>query len=374
MNKNKIYLISSIILLVGFIISFTVFSLLHQAEINKAKGSFIYLSGKYANSIKHTLEHTTHVFESLLAIHSAHGYIKRDEFSKFTHIVLKKYPDIQMIEWIPEVKKEEKTLYIQKAVKDGFKNFSFTQLGNNGDIVPAEEREYYYPVYYVEPYKGNEKALGFDTGTIAQSLQALTIAKNSGNISMTSPFRLVYQEQQNNFLLYCPVYKNADRLEHFEGLYAITMNVDNFISHSIENIDNVKGLSIRIYDIDASSESNMFYSKQFNILDIEVPEISSSVLIEFFGHRWKIEVVANETFVSEYTTYFPWFALFFIIVLTALISLLYYVFARRYAVMSESNEELRRFGNIAIGREERIITLKEEINLLKEQLRSRHES
>jgi len=372
MNKNKIYLISSIILLIGFITSFTVFSWLHHVEMNQAKERFRYLTNRYADSMKHTFEHTTHLYEALMVIHSA--YNKRNEFSKLTHVVFKRHPEIQMIQWLPEVKKEEKDLYRQKAVKDGFKNFSFTQLSNSGDIVPVDDREYYYPVMLVEPYKENEKTIGFDTGSVAQNLHALTTAKNSRDISMTPPFRLVHQEQQNGFLLYAPVYKNADRLEHFEGFYAITMGVDNFIFHSTKNIDEFKGLNIRIYDIDASFKSNMFYSKQFNALDVEAPEISSSVFMEVFDRRWKIEAAANETFVSENITYFPWFVLVFMIVLTGLLSFLYYILARRFAVISKSNEELRRFQNIAIGREDRIMALKEENKVLQEQLRKKHES
>ena len=51
--------------------------------------------------------------------------------------------------------------YESEARRDGFRALQFTDT-SDGRMGPAGKREEYFPVYFVEPFKGNEKALGFD--------------------------------------------------------------------------------------------------------------------------------------------------------------------------------------------------------------------
>ena len=48
------------------------------------------------------------------------------------------------------------------ARTEGFPDFQFTERIAQGKMKRAERRKEYFPVYFVEPYKGNEMALGFD--------------------------------------------------------------------------------------------------------------------------------------------------------------------------------------------------------------------
>ena len=53
----------------------------------------------------------------------------------------------------------------------------------------AGERPEYFPVFYVEPYKKNATALGFDLASNPVRRQALEFSRDSGEPVATGPVR-----------------------------------------------------------------------------------------------------------------------------------------------------------------------------------------
>ena len=96
------------------------------------------------------------------------------------------------------------------AEKDGLTGFNITEKSKQGIMVPAGLREEYFPVYYVTPLKGNEKALGFDLGSNAVRLAALEKARDSGELVVSGRIKLV-QETGNQYgvLAFLPRYRNG---------------------------------------------------------------------------------------------------------------------------------------------------------------------
>ena len=76
--------------------------------------------------------------------------------------------------------------------------------------MPADFREEYFPVYYVEPYQGNEAALGFDLASNPVRLEALNKSRDSGQGVATARITLVQEsEDQFGFLVFRPIYRNG---------------------------------------------------------------------------------------------------------------------------------------------------------------------
>ena len=106
---------------------------------------------------------------------------------------------IQALEWIPFVSGPERKDFEERARQDGFTNFVITERQKQGVMVPAPERDAYFPVYYIEPQEGNEKALGFDLASNAVRREALELSRDYGRLISTSPITLV-QEKENRTL------------------------------------------------------------------------------------------------------------------------------------------------------------------------------
>jgi len=88
-------------------------------------------------------------------------HVEREEFGRFTLPLLAQDQAIQALEWIPRVPTRSPRKYEEDARNDGFPSFQFTER-TSGKLARAGEREEYFPVFFVAPFNGNEKALGFD--------------------------------------------------------------------------------------------------------------------------------------------------------------------------------------------------------------------
>ena len=74
---------------------------------------------------------------------------------------------IQALEWAPKVSKNLRQSYEDAARRSGLASFQFTERRSDGKLVRAEERQDYYPVFFVDPLKGNGLASVY--GIVKQS-------------------------------------------------------------------------------------------------------------------------------------------------------------------------------------------------------------
>jgi len=100
--------------------------------------------------------------------------------------------------------------FVEAARRDGFSDFQITEKSIAGKMVPAGQRGEYYPVFYVEPYKGNEQALGFDLASNPARLQAAERARDRNAPVATSRITLVQETgDQFAFLVFLPIYASG---------------------------------------------------------------------------------------------------------------------------------------------------------------------
>ncbi len=161
----------------------------------------------------------TEGIESIASLYHASQFVDRDEFRSFTHRVLKKFPSIQALEWIPRVPGSNREEFEAAAVADGLDSFRFRryQPGSDEPWVASEEQwsNEYFPVYYVEPLAGNEPALGIDLGSHPARRAAMEQARDSGEPRASRGIRLAQAvdaspEAAIGVLYFSPVYQTAE--------------------------------------------------------------------------------------------------------------------------------------------------------------------
>jgi PAS domain S-box-containing protein len=151
------------------------------------------------------------ILHSIVALFETSEEVKRDEFRRFVRPALARQPELQALEWIPRVPEELRTRFERAAESDGLEGFHFTEIGATGGIVPAGERREYFPVFYVEPVRGNAPALGLDLAADARRRVALERAAGDGAPAATGPIRLAQGNagDRAGFLVFAPV-RTAD--------------------------------------------------------------------------------------------------------------------------------------------------------------------
>ena len=118
---------------------------------------------------------------------------------------------VQAWEWIPAVPAAARAFFEAEARREGLPDFALYEKDPQGRRVPAGERATYYPVAYVEPLPGNERALGYDLGSEPTRRKALEEAIRSAAATATEPITLVQETQsQKGAVVYHPVFTEGD--------------------------------------------------------------------------------------------------------------------------------------------------------------------
>lgn len=201
-----------------------------------------------------SLQRTTNRYSDLLLsvgdfYRATDAPITEAGFSQFVQRALGSYPGIQALEWAPLVLHSQRPAYEQALSQRYQGQFtSITERWESGEIGVAGVSDRYVPVTFVEPWQGNEAALGYDLTSDATRRVALERSRDTGQLAATGRIQLVQEtiENQYSFLMFLPVYRQpadtpTERRQQLEGYILGVFRVSDVVEESLQ------GLS---YDID----------------------------------------------------------------------------------------------------------------------------
>ena len=169
MSGEKKHLITSqahlfLIVSVGLaaILTILVFLEIRTSRNSQIHADFTRKAQIMAATLQDTLNSYFDVLYSIKGLYDSSGKVERREFRIFVQRLFERHTGIQALEWIPRVTQGQRRKFEAAVRNQGFFEFQITERRSQGKMVPAAERAVYFPVYYVEPYVGNELALGFD--------------------------------------------------------------------------------------------------------------------------------------------------------------------------------------------------------------------
>ena len=182
--------------------------------------------------------------------------------------------------------------------------FRITQRNASGALIAAPLSDEYFPVYFVEPYIGNESALGFDLATETIRREALDRARDSGRITVSGRITLVQETAvQAGVLAYLPIYRKgasltsqAQRREYLEGFALVVCRVGYLIEHAMARLAS-KGIDVWVYDTTPPSKLELLHVHADPTLRANTPRtppadvFNAKDSFEVGGRRW--EVVAT---------------------------------------------------------------------------------
>ncbi len=273
------------------------------------------------------------VLRSVKNIYDISENITPFQFHKITQNILLRHKDIQALEWVPKVLKHERQTYeLQKSV-----NFEITERKKQGSIVRAEEREIYFPVYYLEPLTGNETILGFDFASSTKHLLALEKARDSGKLTAISNIKLAkYKKRKKVFLMILPVYKGESltkkqRRKNVIGFVIGEFKIADIMDRSIKHTT-AEGLNLSLVDITRNSVRDILYT-HIVAENMVIPLKYSKKLTLIGGRKLIILATSTEYYVHARRSSLPYMIFLFGALFVSCLSVYSYFILRKTAII-----------------------------------------
>lgn len=197
-------------LLISCAIMMLIFIRSSEAEQNNLTLRFHEQAKLMSLTLQSRLDLYSKATQSIERLFSASQEVTRQEFAQFVANLPQTYPGITGLGWDRRIAGSERADYEAALAAEGFPGVRISQHNASGAQVPAEPRDSYVPITYVEPLAGSAKILGFDIASDPLRRRALDQARDSAQATMTAPISLVQDAQaQPGVLIFYPVYQGG---------------------------------------------------------------------------------------------------------------------------------------------------------------------
>ena len=329
----------------GFALAALIFKIVYDHQVNLWKKDFVHQAQKTIINLKSEMKNNEMILLDIVSFYEASPSVSRKAFKSYVSPILKRNTFIQALEWVPRVSSENRNKTEQLAHRDGVAGFRFTERLKSGTIGKAGERPEYYPVYFAEPFVGNEQALGFDLASESERLKAIEGSKKSGELLATNKIHLVQgQPEENGLLVFAPYYGGiAHRDRSLKGFIVGAYRLDSMINYAIDPYLE-KGINLTIFDGKKISSEKRIFAKSKARADL----ISYKKEITAFGKSWVMLFRGDESFQGGIKWHPPIASTGGLLVLFLLISIVFEIhnFRTRHKMLSESNKQLEELSNL----------------------------
>lgn len=252
-------------------------------------------------AISRQIENALFALKAIEGFFNSNPQIQREEFREFTVNILAYYDSIHALGWTPRVKHAQREAYVTAAREDGLNEFQFTERNTDGELRTRSVTDAYSPVYYLEPLKGNQTALGFDLASNPERLVALEQSAASGTPVATAPITLVQETgSQTGAIVYLPIYDRSllgapnlsteDRIKALRGHVSSVFRVGNLVSSALADLD-LEGVVVQVFDKTGKDQIEMIYPAK--ALDTKLIDARSSTYLGYPkmpGRNWQIMI------------------------------------------------------------------------------------
>jgi signal transduction histidine kinase/CheY-like chemotaxis protein/multisubunit Na+/H+ antiporter MnhG subunit len=232
-------------MLLFFALFVAIFVRVNRWESDESLLEYRLLSQQIVDKIRTGLEEQSVFLEQLERSFSLPGALSAADFRHLVQNLLTRFPLIQAVEWAPRVDSASRATF-EAAQQADWRGFEIREKGALGGPRRAQDRAQYYPVTYIEPFRGNEQAVGFDLASEPNRKNAVEAAIKTGRIAATAPIRLVQEKaEQAGILLIFPVLDGPLG----PGVLLVVHRMGTFVDGLLAQFHSLVG--IRLTDLDA---------------------------------------------------------------------------------------------------------------------------
>lgn len=240
-------------------------------------------------------------------------------------------PGVAALEWVPYVAGHKRSLLEKNAEFRGVKNFAIHELVD-GQPRPAEERDGYFPVFFVFPHSGNEEVIGYDLASEPIRARAIRTAIETGDITLTEPLNLIQSTStEATVLAFLAVENRLNPEGDILGMAVGILRISSIIRHAARVARIPLDFELHLADLNSRGAKKLIftnrdpeYAREHLGKEVRIP-YNPNVSNFSFGYRdWTIVLHPSQSNVTGLVFWQPW-AIF---VFGATVSILLLVYLR----------------------------------------------
>jgi len=253
--------------LLGILTSVGAARFTRDAEDRVIEARFAIHSVEQAEAIGRQLTRDVSAVESVAAVFRVTPELSRQQFGHVTAHLLARHDSLLALGWDPWVPARDRESWEAALAAEGHPG-RIRERNASGELVPAAPRDHYVPVGYVEPFAGNEPALGYDVASEPRRRAALMQAARTGELTFTSGLLLVQDadrdpDHSQGFLAFWPIYQEgetrAPQLAQIRGFVVGVFRVRDVVASALQGFDH--GTSpVRVEDVTDPARPNLLYA------------------------------------------------------------------------------------------------------------------
>jgi|LGOV01.1.fsa_nt_gb diguanylate cyclase (GGDEF)-like protein len=298
MNNKNFKITTSLFIVVGLIISFSLFSFVKHSLQDIQKSTFNREAENRYNAIYESVNHNEIIMSVLKTYFNSIETVNQDDFADFTINIVDCLPGVVILEYAPKVPSEKLEDFIQSAINIGYKDYYIKDI-DNGAIIPAKESDIYYPLYFIVPLKENESALGINIYSDSLSKSEIDLAVDTDSLIITEPTVLLGDSEST--FSYAMIQPVEDQFNN-EGVLVSLVRFSDLFNRSLSTFDN----TINAIIFDTTDSSNPIFIHNYLSDEVEISEsdiINETLYLKkniYFGNRkWTIYFVPTENYISN---------------------------------------------------------------------------
>lgn len=235
-------------------------------------------------------------------------FVSTQEFHTFTKELLKINRSIRALSWAPLVKNKNRLIFENEIRSQGYPAFQITENDDKKQAtVPAQLRDFYFPVTYIEPYEDNNKAHGFDLYSELTRKKNLDFSRDTGLSTVTPQVALIQGEL--GFLSIAPIYQkevslqtNFRREQSLVGFVTGVYQIETIISQALASL-NLQNKKTKLFVYDISSPDlkptllfPVHLDPQKNIEYHEIEKYEG--LLHVPGRLWQLVILPTDAMIK----------------------------------------------------------------------------
>ncbi|QQG35800.1 MAG: CHASE domain-containing protein [Micavibrio aeruginosavorus] len=324
-------------------LSFYAWKMAHEYANAKNQATFKSLTQENELAITYRMQSYRTTLKSGAGFYKGSQQVEYDEWRQFVETIMQEnlLTGMNGLGFISFVKEKDKERFLERIRDDKQPEFYIHPESTGRDI---------FVITFIEPSSKNGAALGLDVSYEKARYEAATLARDTGQTTLTRIINLVQDERKRpGFLIYEPIYKVDRKLDTVEqrrrafiGLIYAPFIGEKFMEDLVRHSWNM--LDVDIYDGTEINQQNLIFSSYRHTKGVygEAHRFKSQKTLNLMQQKWTIVWYGTADFEKSVQTYMPTLILVSGLTFTLLFAIFLFMVTQRTEIISRTVENQTR--------------------------------